>query len=363
MIIFKKRKKVLVAMSGGVDSSVAAFLLKKQDYEVVGGFMKNWSDSTFLKGENKCPWEKDQRDARIVASKLGIPFYTFNFEKEYREKVVDYMIEGYRKGITPNPDVMCNKEIKFNLFLEKAKELGFDYIATGHYARIKKRLFSNHFSLLAGKDKSKDQSYFLWALNQEQLKKALFPVGNLTKKQVRKIARKEGFITAEKKDSQGICFIGDMNLFDFLRSQIPEMEGDILTLDGKKVGTHKGVWFYTIGQRRNIGTIGGGKAYYVVRKDMKNNILYVSENDPNSELYKKNIFASDQNWIEKVKFPFSCQARIRYRQPLSDCVVYSDKDGVRAEFKNPQKAPAEGQSIVFYKKDVVLGGAVITYAK
>ncbi len=373
-----ENKKVFVAMSGGVDSSVAALLLKKQGYDVVGVFMKNWSDSSFFKDKTMCPWVIDQKDARKVAAKLDIPFYTFNFEKEYRNKVVDYMVEGYKNGITPNPDVMCNKEIKFKLFLEKALSLGADYIATGHYARVRavksQKSEVKSYELLAGKDKNKDQSYFLNTLGQYELSHILFPIGEYEKSEIRKIAKEAGFENAEKKDSQGVCFVGEIDVFEFLKSEIPTRKGKIMTKDGKVVGEHEGVEFYTIGQRHGIGSPGGGVAFYVTEKDVKNNILYVAEGDEDKSLYKNSLLAKQAIWTlgEKPKFPLICKARIRYRQPLSRCKVSCSRlnlehETLEVEFEKPQRAVAPGQSIVFYEakdnseddSDIVLGGAII----
>ncbi len=357
----QKNKKIFVAMSGGVDSSVAAALLKKDGYDVVGVFMKNWSDSSFFKDKKMCPWEEDQKDAREVASILNIPFYTFNFEKEYKEKVVNYMIEGYKNGITPNPDIMCNKEIKFKLFLKKSLSLGADYIATGHYARIKKQ--KNEFALLAGKDKNKDQSYFLSSLGQFELSKTLFPIGEYEKTKIRELAEEAGFKNAKKKDSQGVCFVGEIDVFEFLKSQIKTHKGKIMTRDGRVVGEHQGVEFYTIGQRHGIGSPGGGVAYYVIEKDAKNNVLYVAEGDKDEGLYKTSLFANQIHWISgnTPNPPLKCQARIRYRQPLSECIIKEEgKDVLFVEFKNPQRAVAPGQSIVFYDDDKVLGSGIIT---
>lgn len=359
-MIKEKQKKVLVAMSGGVDSSVAALMLKKQGYEVAGAYMKNWSDASFFKDKKMCPWEDDLKDARKIAVQLGISFYTFNFENEYREKVVEYMIEGYRKGITPNPDVMCNKEIKFRLFLEKALSMDFDYIATGHYAQVKK--IKDQYELLAGKDKNKDQSYFLWTLGQKELSRSLFPLGGYQKQKIREIAKKTGLVTADKKDSQGICFVGEINVFEFLKSQIPTHKGKILTEDGRVVGEHEGVEFYTIGQRHGIGSPGGGVAFYVVKKDAEKNILYVSEGKKDDKLYKKELLAKNVNWVSenKPEFPLKCQARIRYRQALSECrLTKKDNKTLSVKFNSPQKAIASGQSVVFYDDDLVLGGGVI----
>jgi len=357
-----KNKKVLVAMSGGVDSSVAALILKKQGYEVSGAFMKNWSDSSFFKDKKMCPWEDDVKDAKRVAVQLGIPFYTFNFENEYREKVVEYMIDGYRNGITPNPDVMCNKEIKFKLFLEKALSMGFEYIATGHYAQARED--HGKFQLLAGEDKNKDQSYFLWTLGQHELSHTIFPLGEYEKPKIREIAKNAGLVNADKKDSQGVCFVGEIDVFEFLKSEIPTHKGKIMTKDGKVVGEHDGVEFYTIGQRHGIGSPGGGIAFYVIEKDAEKNILYIAEGDEDKDLYKNELLAKGASWVsgKEPELPLKCEARIRYRQPLSNCIVTFGEQvskSLKVEFEKAQRAVAPGQSIVFYNGDIVLGGAVI----
>ncbi len=347
-------------MSGGVDSSVAAALLKKEGYDVTGVFMKNWSDETFLKDTTMCPWVTDQEDARKAAAIFDIPFYTFDFEKEYRAKVVEYMIQGYRNGVTPNPDIMCNREIKFGLFFERALSLGADYIATGHYARI--RAQDRRYELLMGVDVSKDQSYFLYQLGQRELAKTLFPIGEYAKQQVRKMAREFDLPNAEKKDSQGICFIGDLDVHEFLKSVIPPQLGKILTFEGREVGEHEGVAYYTIGQRHGIGSPGGGTVYYVAAKDAEKNILYVAEGENDEHLYKKELTVVDSHWIsgEAPVFPLHCMARIRYRQPLQECKVAAIDGGkLSVIFTNPQRAVTSGQSIVFYDSDTVLGGGVI----
>ena len=363
--VVKKRKKVFIGMSGGVDSSVAAALLKKKGYDVVGVFIKGWSDNRFFKDKTMCPWVTDQEDARRVAAYLDIPFYTFDFEKEYRKAVVEYMVKEYKAGRTPNPDVMCNKEIKFGVFFEKARKLGADFVATGHHARVRevkgKKLKVKSFQLRAGKDTNKDQSYFLWTLTQKQLARTLMPVGEYTKEKVREMARAFSLPTAEKKDSQGLCFVGEVNVHDFLKSMIKPKKGKIVTMDGKVVGEHEGAMFYTIGQRHGIGSPGGGTPYYVVGKDIKKNILYVGEGIGDAELYKKEMDVTDCSWTSSKapKFPFTCMARIRYRQPLQKCRVIKKKGKVHVVFAGPQRAVAPGQSIVLYKGDKVLGGGII----
>ena len=314
--------------------------------------------------------ESDQEDARKAAAVLGIPFYTFDFEKEYREQVVDYMVSGYRSGITPNPDVMCNREIKFGLFLEKALAMGADYIATGHYARLRQ---VKSYELLSGADLNKDQSYFLWTLTQEQLARTLFPIGDYTKPEIREMSRKFGLPNAEKKDSQGLCFMGDVDVFEFLKSEIPARKGKIITTKGKEIGEHEGVEFYTIGQRHGIGSPGGGIIYYVVGKDAENNILYVGEGEQDEKLYKNELVVSDSHWIsgEEPNLPLRCQARIRYRQPLQSCEIKCIENQksetmnnvscfmFHVSFDSPQRAVTPGQSIVFYNGEVVVGGGVI----
>ncbi len=338
-------------MSGGVDSSVAAYLLKKQGYSVVGVFIRGYN----IDG---CG-EMEAEDARRVAEALGIPFYVFDLEDEYKKLVVKYMVEGYRKGITPNPDVMCNKEIKFGLFLDKAVELGADYIATGHYVRLKSG------KLFEAKDKNKDQSYFLWTLTQEQLKYCLFPIGDYLKRDVREIARRAGLPTAEKKDSQGICFLGKITLSDFLKQYLPEKRGLVYTTDGKKIGEHPGAWFYTIGQRQGLG-IGGSKLpYYVAEKDVKGNVIKVAEGEDNPSLYRDEIELENVNFISSPssnsrELANRVLARVRYRQPLSSASISKIGETYKIKFDKPQKFVAPGQSAVIYSRTgEVLGGGVI----
>ncbi|MBI5306623.1 tRNA 2-thiouridine(34) synthase MnmA [Candidatus Wolfebacteria bacterium] len=394
----KSKKKVFVAMSGGVDSSVAALLLKKQGYDVIGVFMKCFN----LDG---CT-ERDAEDARRVAEKINIPFYVWDFEKEYKKEVVEYMVKGYKKGITPNPDVMCNREIKFGIFLEKAKSLGADFVATGHYVRLRNTnkyentkntkqgsSFHKNFvfcSLNEAKDKNKDQSYFLWTLTQKQLKHCLFPIGDYLKSDVRKIAKKAGLPTAEKKDSQGICFLGKVSLVDFLKKYIPEKRGDILLIKNndniccdrkkcyqiknkeniikyKKIGEHKGAHFYTIGQRHGLGIGGSKKPYYIVEKNVKKNIIEVAEGDDNPVLYKKEIELIDVNFINAVhshilkNVGMNVLVRARYRQALVPAVFIIHNSKFIIQFDQPVKFIAPGQSAVFYnKKGEMLGGGVIS---
>lgn len=349
------KKTAYIALSGGVDSSVAAALLQGAGFELVGVHMKCWS------ALGDCGIQ-DANDARRVSEKLDIPFYIWNFEKEYKARVVDYMIDGYQKGITPNPDIMCNKEIKFGLFLEKALRLGADYVATGHYVqRVENK--DGTFSLFAGADQNKDQSYFLWTLNQEQLAHSLFPIGELEKPEVRKIAKKYKLPTADKKDSQGICFMGQITMDEFLAEYIPEKRGEVKTTSGKVVGEHKGVNYYTIGQRHGLG-IGGGTPYYVAQKDLQSNTLIVSEGSEDELLYKKEIEINNVHFIRPIEIPkkgLAVLARVRYRQPLSRAMLTKiSKENYRLLFKEPVKFVALGQSAVFYiEENEMLGGGII----
>lgn len=353
-------------MSGGVDSSVAALLLKQKKYDVTGVYMKGWS----LTG---CA-EEDARDARRVAGTLGIPFYVFDFEKEFKKAVVDYMVSEYAAGRTPNPDVMCNREIKFGLFLKKSLKLGADYIATGHYVR------KVGDKLIQAKDGNKDQSYFLWTLTQEQLKHCLFPIGDYTKPQVRIIAKKSKLPTAEKPDSQGVCFVGEIDVAGFLKEKLGKNPGPIKTLDDKIIGMHDGATFYTIGQRRGIGIKGSlpgeqGKIYFVAAKDLKTNTIFVAE-DKDENLFTNKLAVKNINWVfgKAPKLPFKCLARIRYRQPLQQAKLvefpisnfqFSKKFQIQNTkykilFSVPQRAVTPGQSAVFYNDNgVMLGGGVI----
>lgn len=355
-----KSKKVIVGMSGGVDSSVAAFLLQQEGYEVIGVFMKNWSDEFAIKGE--CPWEQDHMDARMVADQLNIPLYTFNFETEYKERVVRYFFDEYKAGRTPNPDILCNSEIKFKIFLEKALAMGADYIATGHYARIREQ--NEKYQLLKGIDASKDQSYFLYAIDKNILANVLFPVGELTKKEVRAIAHTLRFVTKDKKDSQGICFIGEIDLRQFLSQYISDTPGDIVDAEtGEKVGEHTGLAWYTIGQRRGMSVGGTGLPLYVSGKDMQKNILYVAKGNYNPLLFKESLQAIKLNWLcDEPSLPQKLSAKIRYRQDDQACVVSWNTEqhtGVDVSFTKPQRAITSGQSLVLYDGDMCLGGGVI----
>ena len=364
-----QKTTVFVGMSGGVDSSVTAHLLKEQGYDVVGVFMKCYN----LDG---CA-EADAEDARRVAEHIGIPFYVWDFEQEYKDRVVQYMIEGYRAGITPNPDVMCNREIKFGLFLEKALASGADYVATGHYVKIEKsaggrKTNGGVFKLFEAADSNKDQSYFLWTLGQKQLAHCLFPIGGTVKPEVRAIARRVGLPTAEKKDSQGICFLGKFSLDDFLRQYIPEHRGALMTMAGKKIGEHSGTEFYTIGQRHidadfafpKTGVAGAErKPLYVASKDAATNTVVLAEGSDGPALSQSEVELTQMNFIsgkpgEEI---LPVRARVRYRQPLSDATLSKLKNGnYKLAFATPQKFVAEGQSAVFYGEDgEMFGGGVI----
>jgi len=354
-----KKRKVFVAMSGGVDSSVAALLLKKQAYNLVGCYIKGWypASSAGKPQAFYCSWKEDRRDAMRVCASLGIPFITVNAEKEYKKEVVDYMISEYKAGRTPNPDIMCNKSVKFGVFLKKALAMGADYIATGHYVR---KLKNN--ALAIAKDLNKDQSYFLWTLTQEQLKHCLFPLGDLLKSEVRSIAKKNGLATAEKEESQGVCFIGEFNMEDFLKKYIKQKNGKVVTADGKIIGEHDGLAFYTIGQRHGFGFGGGeGGPYYIVEKDFKNNRLIAAEKKDEKKFSRKEVVVENANWISAIpKKGKKYQARIRYRQPLEECEAAEiSKDSTKIIFKNSQRAVTPGQSLVIYDGEKMIGGGII----
>jgi tRNA-specific 2-thiouridylase len=394
-------KRVVVGLSGGVDSSVTAHLLKEQGYEVIGLFMKNWHDDS-VTISNECPWLEDSNDAMIVAEKLGIPFQVVDLSEQYKERIVDYMFDEYSKGRTPNPDVLCNREIKFDVFMNIALKLGADYVATGHYCRKGEELIDGKpvYKLLAGKDNNKDQSYFLCQLSQEQLSKALFPIGELTKPEVREIAKEADLITAEKKDSQGLCFIGKVRLPEFLQQKLQPKEGEIVTIpadfsdyikdhpnfknkeaelsyfstkfvydkdDGKVVGKHQGAHYFTKGQRKGLNVGGTKEALYVIETDVDENIIYTGEGKNHPGLFRNVLFVANEelHWIRedlqlKSGESMDVEARIRYRQPLEKATLHQFKDGLYVAFKNKQSAIQEGQFVVWYKNEELLGSGVIS---
>jgi tRNA-specific 2-thiouridylase len=394
-------KRVVVGLSGGVDSSVAAYLLKEQGYEVIGLFMKNWHDDS-VTISNECPWLEDSNDALLVAEKLGIPFQTVDLSEEYKEKIVDYMFNEYEQGRTPNPDVLCNREIKFEVFMKIALSLGADYVATGHYCRkgTLEKEGKEVFQLLTGADNNKDQSYFLCQLSQAQLAKALFPIGELTKPEVRAIATKMDLITADKKDSQGLCFIGKVRLPEFLQQKLQPKEGLILEVDAndevftkntsefvnaedafiyqsrkldfsnansKVVGKHQGAHYFTNGQRKGLNVGGTKEPLFIIQTDVKKNIIYTGQGTSHPGLYKNTLFvqASEVHWIrEDLRLQpnqsRTVKARIRYRQPLDNATLYQFETGIYVVFDNPQSAITEGQFVAWYEGDELLGSGVIS---
>ncbi|UOF89953.1 tRNA 2-thiouridine(34) synthase MnmA [Fodinisporobacter ferrooxydans] len=349
--------RVVVGMSGGVDSSVTAWLLKQQGYDVVGVFMKNWDDTD---DTGYCSATEDFHDVRKVCEQIGIPYYTVNFEKQYMERVFQYFLDEYKKGRTPNPDVMCNKEIKFKEFLNFALDIEADYIATGHYAQVAER--NGEYVLIRGADANKDQTYFLNQLGQHQLSKTLFPIGHLSKPQVRELAAQANLATAHKKDSTGICFIGERDFKEFLSHYLPAQPGEIRTLAGEVVGKHDGLMYYTLGQRKGLGLGGAGEPWFVVTKDLKHNILYVERGEDHPSLYSDGLFATDFNWVsgKPPAAEFACTAKFRYRQadqgvhvtvnPDQTCIIRFDKK---------QKAITPGQAVVLYQGELCLGGGTI----
>ncbi len=398
------KKRVVVGMSGGVDSSVAAHLLVEQGYEVIGLFMKNWHDDSVVISR-ECPWVEDSQDALIVAQKLGIPFQTIDLSKEYKERIVDYMFYEYEQGRTPNPDVLCNREIKFDIFLKTALRLGADFVATGHYCRKAESINeqgNNTYHLLAGKDQNKDQSYFLCQLNQEQLSKSLFPIGEMEKSDVRQLARELDLVTAEKKDSQGLCFIGKVRLPEFLQQKLLPKKGRIIEIPkdasvferqlvttsseetdsdsltelaapysyhpdlGKVVGEHQGAHYFTIGQRKGLNVGGSPEPLFVLATDTTENVVYVGQSDQHPGLYRPALFITNEeiHWLredlqlkngEEARY----QARIRYRQELEDVALYQTTQGLYIVFDRPQKSIAAGQFAAWYNGDELIGSGVI----
>ena len=395
-------KKVVVGLSGGVDSSVAAYLLKEQGYEVIGLFMKNWHDDSVTISK-ECPWLEDSNDALIVAEKLGIPFQTVDLSVEYKERIVDYMFREYKMGRTPNPDVLCNREIKFDVFLKIALQLGADYVATGHYCRkgsMQNQDGSTTYQLLAGKDGNKDQSYFLCQLSQKQLSRTLFPIGELTKPAVRKIAAENNLITADKKDSQGLCFIGKVRLPDFLQQQLKPKEGVIVEVpsdaaqyqgvppqfkdknrelafyaekphyqveDGKIVGAHQGAHYFTIGQRKGLDVGGTKEPLFVIDTDVKENVIYTGQGKQHPGLYRRTLFVSNDelHWVRpdlalQTDESLMVLARIRYRQPLQKATLYKIDSGLYVDFEDKQAAITEGQFVAWYLGEELIGSGVIS---
>ncbi len=343
-------KTVYVGLSGGVDSSVTAALVKEQGYNVVGVYMKNWSKD--LPGF-ACPWKEDYQDAKRVAVQLGIDFKMFDFEKEYQEKVVDYMIEEYKAGRTPNPDIMCNQEVKFKLFLNTALAEGADFVATGHYARVQ------NGTLLKGVDGNKDQSYFLYRVTEEALNKTLFPLGEYEKPKVRELAAERNLITARKKESTGICFVGKVGIKEFLQNYVTTEPGPIIEQNGVTIGEHDGAIFYTIGQRHGLN-VGGGLPYYVVGKDMQKNEVYVTSRIDDERLWRAELELTDLHWInDSPQAGKTYQIRTRYRAPLVACHFAGD-DFSKVMLKDAIKAVTAGQSAVIYDGDLVVGGGIVT---
>jgi len=394
-------KRVIVGLSGGVDSSVTAYLLKEQGYEVIGLFMKNWHDDS-VTISNECPWLEDSNDAMLVADKLGIPFQVVDLSEQYKERIVDYMFAEYEKGRTPNPDILCNREIKFDVFMDIALNLGADYVATGHYCRKSKEEIDGKmvYKLLAGKDTNKDQSYFLCQLSQEQLTKAMFPIGELTKPEVREIAKKADLITADKKDSQGLCFIGKVRLPDFLQQKLQPKDGVIIQIpgdseiyqraipefktteerlafyatkytysvaDGKVVGKHQGAHYFTKGQRKGLAVGGTKEPLFVIETNVVDNVIYTGEGKEHKGLYRNVLFVSKEeiHWVRtdlalKTGESMHVEARIRYRQALETATLHKVETGLYVEFENQQSAITEGQFVAWYQDDELLGSGVIS---
>ncbi|WHY70678.1 tRNA 2-thiouridine(34) synthase MnmA [Fictibacillus enclensis] len=349
--------RVVIGMSGGVDSSVAALMLKQQGYDVIGIFMKNWDDTDEF---GVCTATEDYNDVIAVANQIGIPYYAVNFEKEYWDKVFTYFLEEYKAGRTPNPDVICNKEIKFKAFLDHAMSLGADFVATGHYARVAEQ--DGEVKMLRGVDENKDQTYFLNQLSQEQIEKVMFPIGELNKPQIRQMAAEAGLATAKKKDSTGICFIGERDFKDFLSNYLPAKPGEMRTLDGDFKGKHDGLMYYTIGQRHGLGIGGSGEPWFVVGKDLTENVLFVEQGFDHESLYSESLTAVQPSWMSNkpMEKTFHCTAKFRYRQPDKGVTVNLLDDGkLHVVFDEPQRAITPGQAVVFYDGDICLGGATI----
>jgi len=353
-------KTVVVGMSGGVDSSVSALLLKQQGYQVIGLFMKNWEEQD----ENGiCTSATDYDDVRKVCEVIDIPYYSVNFVKEYRQQVFDQFIEDFKRGLTPNPDILCNREIKFKAFLDKAMALGANFLATGHYCQNEK-IGGQHgqHALVKGADKQKDQTYFLYTIGSSVLEKVLFPIGGLEKSEVRRIAREHHLPTSEKKDSTGICFIGERHFRTFLSQHLAMQPGSFETLDGKRVGSHQGAAYYTLGQRKGLGIGGAGEAWFVVSKDINRGVVFVEQGADHPALYRSQLVAAELSWVSGAtpQCPFVCRSKIRYRQEDQPCVIAKIENGQAwVDFPVPQRAITPGQSIVFYEGSICLGGGVI----
>ena len=392
-------KKVIVGLSGGVDSSVSALLLKQQGYDVVGLFMKNWHDDSVTLSED-CPWLDDSNDAMLIAQKIGIPFQTVDLSKQYYSRIINYMFNEYERGRTPNPDVLCNREIKFDIFLEIAINLGADYIATGHYCQIEKIYNDDKeiYRLLAGRDKNKDQSYFLCQLNQEQLSKSIFPIGHMKKSEVRDLAKRNNLVTADKKDSQGLCFVGKVKLPDFLKQRLIPKKGYVIKIndelkfpeidisdkisehelailsdpfsfssdDGEVIGEHNGAYYFTIGQRKGLNIGGFKDPLFVIETDVSKNLVYVGMGESHPALFRKALFvnSNDIHWVREdleiyENESLKVQFRIRYRQPLQSGTIYNFKKGLYILFENPISSVTSGQFVSWYIKDELIGSGVI----
>ena len=392
-------KKVIVGLSGGVDSSVSALLLKEQGYDVVGLFMKNWHDESVTISED-CPWLDDSNDAMLIAQKIGIPFQTVDLSKQYYSRIINYMFNEYERGRTPNPDILCNREIKFDIFLEIAINLGADYIATGHYCQIEKIHNDDKeiYRLLAGRDKNKDQSYFLCQLNQEQLSKSIFPIGHMKKSEVRDLAKRNNLVTADKKDSQGLCFVGKVKLPDFLKQRLIPKKGYVIKIndelkfpeidisdkisehelailsdpfsfssdDGEVIGEHNGAYYFTIGQRKGLNIGGFKDPLFVIETDVSKNLVYVGMGESHPALFRKALFvnSNDIHWVREdleiyENESLKVQFRIRYRQPIQSGTIYNFKKGLYILFENPISSVTSGQFVSWYIKDELIGSGVI----